>query len=195
MKPHSRSPSSLMLQLSCVIMRINPLLFVAAGLFGLGLLLATLWVSHLHNALLVQKEQARRLKSESMVSRPEQTLPLSQNELRLQNFFDNLGDNGYAEQQLKTIFDIAAKKNLKLNAGEYKSGEERNSDTVAYQIQLPVNGPYAAIREFCEEVLLAIPFASLDEISIKREVIGRNNLDAKLKFTLYLNGKKKAVQP
>jgi hypothetical protein len=112
--------------------------------------------------------------------------PPSPNELHQSQFYAALGEQGYAEQQLKTLFDIAAKNGLRLDQGEYKSNFDRNSDTLAYQIQLPVVGSYSAIRQFCEEVLLAIPFASLDEMSFKRDAISNNNLEAKLRFTLYL---------
>jgi len=44
----------------------------------------------------------------------------------------------------------------------------------------------AAVRRFCERVLLTIPFASLDEITFKREAVGNGSLDARLRFTLYL---------
>ena len=35
--------------------------------------------------------------------------------------------------------------------------------------------------------LMAIPFASLDEINFRRDAIGSRTLEAKLRFTLYLN--------
>ncbi|MGZ3158645.1 MAG: hypothetical protein ACXU7H_06145, partial [Burkholderiaceae bacterium] len=51
----------------------------------------------------------------------------------------------------------------------------------------PVKGQYQAIRKFCEQTLLAIPFASLDEINFKRDEITNSTLEAKLHFTLYLS--------
>jgi len=107
-------------------------------------------------------------------------------EERLAKFHDTLGERRYAEQQVKTLFAIAAKTGLGLDQAEYKSVFDKNSNTHAYQIRMPVKGPYAAIRHFCEQMLLAIPFASLDEISFKREAIGSEVLEAKLRITLYL---------
>jgi len=195
MKTDAHSFATLMLQARCVLLRMNPLLAVALALLLAGLLCVTLWVPHIKAGLADQQEQLRALQVQSRESQGAPVAALSDNELRMQKFVENLGENGYAEQQLKTLFDIAAKKNLKLNAGQYKSTEEKNSETVAYQIELPVSGPYPAIREFCEEVLATVPFASLDEISFKREAISKNNLDANLRFTLYLSAKKKVVQP
>jgi hypothetical protein len=52
-------------------------------------------------------------------------------------------------------------------------------------------GNYVAIRNFTEEILLNLPFAGLDEISIKRETINTPLLEVKLKFSLYLHAPKK----
>jgi hypothetical protein len=107
-------------------------------------------------------------------------------EERLANFYDTLGEKQYAEQQIKTLFAIAAKTNLILNLADYKLALNKDGHYTTYQISLPVKGAYTSIRQFCEQVLLAIPFASLDDISFKREAIANRNLEAKLQFTLYL---------
>ncbi len=108
-------------------------------------------------------------------------------EERLAAFYDVLGDKRYAEQQVKTLFAVAAKSGLILNQGEYKAGFEKGSHSTTYQMILPVKGQYQAIRKFCEQTLLAIPFASLDEINFKRDEITNSTLEAKLHFTLYLS--------
>ncbi|MES2534455.1 MAG: hypothetical protein V4632_01150 [Pseudomonadota bacterium] len=107
-------------------------------------------------------------------------------EERLGKFYDALGEKRHAEQQLKTLFAIARKSGLALNQAEYKSGADGNGRFHTYQILLPVKGSYAAIRQFCEQSLLAIPFASLDEMSFKRDAVSNRSVDAKLRFTLYL---------
>jgi hypothetical protein len=107
-------------------------------------------------------------------------------EERLANFYDVLGDRRYAEQQIKTLFAIAAKAQLALSQAEYRPAFDRNGRYHTYQIVLPVKGSYAAIRQFCEQTLLAIPFASLDEMSFRRDAIGNRVLEAKLHITLYL---------
>ena len=108
-------------------------------------------------------------------------------EERLTHFYETLGEKHYAEQQVKMLFAIAAKSNLTLSQAEYKFGFDKNGRYHTYQIQLPVKGSYSAIRQFCEQTLLAIPFASLDEVNFKRESITHPVLEAKLRFTLYLN--------
>lgn len=107
-------------------------------------------------------------------------------EERLANFYDLLGEERYAEQQVKTLFALAGKAQLTLSQADYKPAIDKNGRYQTYQIILPVKGSYAAVRQFCEQLLLTIPFASLDEISFKRDAIGSRTLEAKLRITLYL---------
>lgn len=119
----------------------------------------------------------------------------SELEDRLAAFYDILGDERYVEQQVKTMFAIARKSGLVLSQGEYKSVLDRNSHTTTYQVVLPVRGQYQVIRQFCEQTLLVIPFAALDEVNFKRDEISNNTLEAKLHFTLYLTDPKISTPP
>jgi hypothetical protein len=101
-------------------------------------------------------------------------------------FYDTLGERRYAEQQVKTLFALAAKTGLVLNQGEYKGAFEPNGRFHTYQVNLPVKGNYGAIWQFGMLALRAIPFASLDEISFRRDTIGEPAVEARLRLTLYL---------
>ena len=104
----------------------------------------------------------------------------------LANFYDVLGEKRYAEQQVKVLFDLAAKSNLSLSQGEYKAGYDKASRVGTYQIILPVKGPYQAIWQFSMRALSEMPFASLDEVAFRRESIAEATVEARLRFTLYL---------
>jgi hypothetical protein len=101
-------------------------------------------------------------------------------------FYGTLGERRYAEQQVRTLFALAGKSGLSLSQGEYQSTRDANAALTTYQITLPVKGSYRAIWQFGLAALRAMPFASLDEISFKREAIGEANVEARLRFTLYL---------
>ena len=101
-------------------------------------------------------------------------------------FYDTLGERRYAEQQVKTLFALAAKSGLVLSQGEYKAAAEQNGRFHTYQVSLPVKGSYAAIWQFAMQALRAIPFASVDEISFRRDSIGAQAVEARLRLTLYL---------
>lgn len=101
-------------------------------------------------------------------------------------FYASLGERRYTEQQLKTLFGIAAKTGLVLRQGEYKSAYDQNGKLHTYQVTLPVKGSYQAIWQFAILSLRAIPFASLDDIGFRRDDIGAAGVDARVRFTLYL---------
>jgi hypothetical protein len=104
----------------------------------------------------------------------------------LADFYQVLGEKRYAEQQVKVLFDLAAKNNLVLSQGEYKAAYDKASRVSTYQIILPVKGPYQAIWQFAMQGLREMPFASLDEIGFRRDTIAETTVDARLRFTLYL---------
>jgi hypothetical protein len=140
----------------------------------------------LSETLTAQARQARRQAAAAPAALPA-VVPVSAVPLdNLDAFYGALGQRRYAEQQLKTLFGLAAKSGLVLNQGEYKSARDRNARVNTYQVNLPVKGSYAAIWQFSLAALRAIPYASLDDISFRRDNIGDPTVEARLRFTLYL---------
>jgi hypothetical protein len=104
----------------------------------------------------------------------------------LDAFYAALGPRRYAEQQVRTLFALAAKNGLSLSQGEYKTAYDRNARLTTYQVNLPVKGSYGAIWKFALGTLRTIPFASLDDIGFRRDSIGDPAVEARLRLTLYL---------
>ena len=104
----------------------------------------------------------------------------------LARFYAALGQQRHAEQQVKQLFDLAAKNGLLLAQGEYKSGYDKASRVATWQVTLPLKGSYAAVWQFALQALRAMPFASLDELSFRREQIADTQLEARLRLTFYL---------
>ncbi|WP_332861280.1 hypothetical protein [Janthinobacterium svalbardensis] len=104
----------------------------------------------------------------------------------LARFHATLGQQRHVEQQVKQLFDLAAKNGLLLAQGEYKSGYEKAGRVATYQVTLPLKGSYAAVWQFALQALRAMPFASLDELSFRREQIADTQLEARLRLTFYL---------
>ncbi|HZX28158.1 MAG TPA: hypothetical protein VFF16_13880, partial [Telluria sp.] len=101
-------------------------------------------------------------------------------------FYRSLGERRYAEQQVRTLFGLAAKSGLTLAQGEYRSAYDQNARLYTYQVVLPVKGSYKAVWAFAMGALRAIPFASLDDVSFRRDTIGDTSVDARVRLTLYL---------
>lgn len=161
-------------------------LLLAAGIAALG------WLLPQRAQHARQHQAAMRLASAPPAAA---VTPVASANDNLRLFYDTLGEKRYAEQQVRTLFGLAAKAGLTLSQGEYKSGYDRNARLTTYQVTLPLKGSYADVWKFSLMALRAIPFASLDELSFKRENIGDQQVEARLRLTLYLADKTPGGRP
>jgi hypothetical protein len=190
MKPLSFGGMLLRLQLA---LRANPIV-AGGGLIFLCLAAGMAWTVHTATQLdaernaLVAARAARQAAvtdaAQPSVEAPAQ--PVVQPADPLDAFYAALGPRRYAEQQVKTLFALAAKNGLSLSQGEYKTAYDRNARLTTYQVNLPVKGSYGAIWKFALGTLRTIPFASLDDIGFRRDSIGDPAVEARLRLTLYL---------
>jgi hypothetical protein len=181
--------TSPLLRLRIMLLRANPLV-LAAGILVVVLAGSLAWTLHavwtLERTQEVRAAQARQKAQVATAPEPAPAPVPVQAPDNLAAFYGALGTRGSAEQQVKTLFGLATKAGLVLRQGEYKPGYDRNAKVYTYQVNLPVKGSYAAIWQFAMAALRTIPFASLDEITFRRDAIGDATVDARLKLTLYL---------
>jgi hypothetical protein len=194
MKPISFGGVLLRLRLA---LRANPVL-AGGGLLFLGCAAGMAWTVHTaaqldaeRNALVAARaaRQAALSKATTDAGAPAvqpDVQPALQPADPLDAFYETLGPRRYAEQQVRTLFALAAKNGLSLSQGEYKSAYDRNARLTTYQVNLPVKGSYGAIWTFALGTLRTIPFASLDDIGFRRDSIGDPTVEARLRLTLYL---------
>jgi hypothetical protein len=109
---------------------------------------------------------------------------------RLTNFYAFFPPLSSTPEWLQRIFGLAEAQGLRLEAGEYKLTRERDLQLSRYELNLPVRGGYAQIREFVGQVLNEVPASSLDELSMKRDDPSSAAVEARIKLTLYLGGEK-----
>lgn len=89
---------------------------------------------------------------------------------------------------LGVIYKAAEQQGVQLTEGDYKLVPVRGDKLVGYQVSLPVRGTYIQLRKFIVQLLNETPAVSLDELSFKRETIAHNEVEAKIRLTLYLRG-------
>lgn len=179
----------LALRARLAVLRVGPMACIAVALCMLGAV-AWAWLLPQRAAQVRVMAQPLQLPA-ALVSAP----PAPSANQNLAGFYDVLGEQRYTEQQVKVLFDLAAKDGLALNQGEYKSGYDQASRVGTYQIILPVKGQYQSIWQFVLQALRAMPFAALDEISFRRDSVADVAVEARVRFTLYLKNAEPAVQP
>jgi hypothetical protein len=87
----------------------------------------------------------------------------------------------------KTIYGAAHDESISLSQGEYKYSLGKAGKMGMYQVNFPVKGSYIQIRKFIVRVLNTVPSAALEEVSFRRETVGRGDLEAKIRFSIYLS--------
>ncbi|MBG6223071.1 MULTISPECIES: hypothetical protein [unclassified Janthinobacterium] len=156
---------------------------LAVALLALG---AAAWVWAWQQRAMAAQLEARPLPQPSLaVATAAAAAPATASE-NMARFYAALGQQRHAEQQVKQLFDLAAKNGLVLAQGEYKSGYDKASRVTTWQVTLPLKGSYTAVWQFALQALRAMPFASLDELSFRREQIADTQLEARLRLTFYL---------
>lgn len=156
---------------------------------GVGVLLLLLAVAA--QLLLVQplQQQALQLEDQSDALRRQlarKPPPAADPALQGEALLAGLPAADEALQAVALVHRSAAAHGVALSHGEYRVLREGGARWLRYQISLPAQAPYPALRAWMAEVMNAVPHASLDELGLRREDPSQPQLDARLRFTLYL---------
>ncbi|MCB5183831.1 type 4a pilus biogenesis protein PilO [Methylobacillus gramineus] len=159
------------------------------GVTGLALLLISILVG-----MAVGWPKARALdKLEMDVAKMHQAMPRHQGQwidkspqASLNTFYQFLPRENEATTLLASILETAEGHGLIPDKVDYVLSRHHAAHFSTYQITLPVHGSYMEIRSFISQVLNTIPASALNEISLKREDITSETVEARLRFTLYL---------
>jgi hypothetical protein len=87
---------------------------------------------------------------------------------------------------LERIYGAAEKNGVALEVGEYRLVQEKGWKLARYQLTLPVKGSYGQVRGFIAQVLTDVPAAALEEIGFRRDTVGTDRIDVRVRLTLYL---------
>jgi Tfp pilus assembly protein PilO len=159
------------------------------GALGLALLLcaAALYVFGIAPATerLAQLSAERVELSARLGTRGQQRQPVTQSS-QLSNFYAFFPSTSTVSELLRSIESAAQANALLLQKGEYRLSQERQFRLARYQVTLPVRGAYTDVRGFVNDVLEAVPAAALEDLTLKREQIGDPQIEARVRFTLYL---------
>lgn len=170
---------------------IHPFALVA---FGLWLLAAVLWlwlVPAASDRLNVVAGEVRMLANlprvdtlDSPDAKDRQALGGARR--NLDAFNATLGNPRYLEEQLRTLFAVARSLEMDLPTGQYKFSCDQESRICIWRLQFPLKGTYMQVRQFAEQSLRVISFASVDELVMRREGVTDSDIEARLGMTLYV---------
>jgi hypothetical protein len=104
---------------------------------------------------------------------------------QLERFYRHLSAEKLPER-LAALHAAAKAEGLVLQQGEYRLVRERGGRLKRYQVTLPVQGPYPAVRRFIAKALDEIPVAALEHVLFERKRIGDGVVEAQVRFTIFL---------
>ncbi|MFZ4650795.1 MAG: GspMb/PilO family protein [Rubrivivax sp.] len=182
----SVDPWHILFNLAISLRRARPVLglgVIAAALGAAGLLL---W-----GRPQVQEEARLRqvlVRAHADLQTPTSATPLAADPdaQRLADFESRLGDQSDVDANLARIFALARQYGLELAQTEYRWQVDEAARTERFVLQMPVKGSYQALRAFLEQVLAQFPFASLDDLGMRREAISDGALSANVRISLHL---------
>lgn len=105
----------------------------------------------------------------------------------LRAFYEFFPARQSAPQLLGKLYKAARAESLTLSQGDYKYSLGKAGAMGMYQVDLPVKGSYVQIRKFIVKVLNSMPSAALEEVSFKRESVGSGELEAVIRFNIYMS--------
>lgn len=154
------------------------------GQTGIALLLA----GSLSAGLLIPARQAQVAAASAAVSRPAEDsarpagLPDSGSQVRA--FHASLPAVSRTAEDVLALQEIAERAGVQLTAGQYRLTLAGPS-LRRYEVQLPVRGAYAQIRDFTAALLDRLPHAAVQALELKRESVAVSAIDARLVIALY----------
>ena len=161
------------------------------GTVGIGLFVFSLM--YVFGAVLPQREALAELQAQE--TKFANRLPLTPaaadgvaeaNSDELTRFYSLFPEVAQLPLRLQQIYAVAQRRAVTLEEGEYKLVRERGTRLARYQIVFPIRGSYAEVRAFVADVLQTMPVLALDDLTLRREGITDEVLEARVRFTLFL---------
>ncbi len=105
---------------------------------------------------------------------------------QLAAFEQRFADERSMAPSLARLQAAAQRRGFTLDQAEFKLANEATEPLLRYTIGLPVKADYRALRRFSRDALRDLPGLALDEVSLRRSDPKSPQLEAQLRFVLFL---------
>lgn len=162
------------------------------GLLGLtllvGSLLAVLMLIRPLSQQVQQQEQALSELRQRAAARQHAGIQALEHspQAQLRRFYEQLPEETASTTLLAELLTLAVDNSLQIDKADYALQAQPAADYFRYQITLPLHGRYVDIRRFSSQVLNRLPSAALTEISLQSTDAAATEIDARLRFTVFL---------
>jgi hypothetical protein len=87
---------------------------------------------------------------------------------------------------LGQVFQQARAAGVELVKGQYSYSPTAKGGVGRYELQFPVTAQYPAVRDFINRTLTNIPAAGLHKLTIQRKVVGEPQVNADVRFVIFI---------
>jgi len=150
---------------------------------GLGIAAAVVWLS-----LPLARQQLQQTQYALAHAQASQTKAKAKPQAvadQLDALYQVLDQGRDRDRDLAQLFALAREEGWDLAQADYRLLPQNQAGLQRLQIQLPLTGSYADLRDLCKALLRGKPNLSLDELGFKRDNAAEANLDATLKLSLW----------
>jgi Tfp pilus assembly protein PilO len=105
---------------------------------------------------------------------------------RLETFKGQFPPESSLPDTLELLVSTAQSHDLNPKEAKYAVERSNAADLLAYQVTLPLSGPYPRVQSFVFDVLTRVRNLSLNNISFQRKQVGDSHVNATLVMTIYL---------
>lgn len=91
-----------------------------------------------------------------------------------------------ASELVRKMAVLAEAEQIRIAQSEYRQQVNSETGVTRVQITQPLGATYPQLRRYIEAVLRAMPNASLDQVVAKRENVGQSQVEARLKWSLWI---------
>lgn len=168
--------------------RYGPWWLVLAIAFGMLLGIAGLVMPRLTAELAAKQMILKDLQlrvANSLQPSTAAVLPAATSAMRYQAFTQTLANDEEVLPGIKAVLDAAVSHNLVSTRAEYVRAADANAQAETLQMTVPVKGRYSDVRRWVEEILSTNPFVAVNELGFKREDIGVNEIEARVRLTIW----------
>lgn len=88
---------------------------------------------------------------------------------------------------VETLYQTATQHQLTLEEVVYQDQQSENKQLVQYAIDFGVQQSYPRIKAFMTELLAALPYLALEQVSFERDDINNGQIQSHLRFKLFLD--------
>lgn len=157
------------------------------GVIGLGLLVFS--AVYIVTTTLPARERAaglEQLLSSGSKEPVRQEGPEEEIERELGRFYRFFDASNSIVDALTQVNKAVVGSGLQFEAAEYRLARESNLRLSRYEVTLPLRGSYAQVRRFVSALLEDMPQVAIDDVTINRASVSAQEIEARLKLSIYL---------